>query len=42
MPDRRAFYRVVERPSHQLARWVGRHAGRITGGITARNLVRSP
>ncbi len=35
------FYRVVERPSHQLARWVGRHAGRITGGITSRSLVRN-
>ena len=36
------FCRVVERHSHQLARWVGRHASRITGGITARNLVRNP
>jgi len=36
------FYRGVERPSHQLARWVGRHAGRITAGISGRTPVRKP
>lgn len=36
------FYRVVDQPSHQLARWVGRHAGRVTTGIGSRALARNP
>jgi len=35
------FYRVVERPSHQLARWVGRYVRRINGRIGSRPAVRS-
>jgi len=35
------FYRLVERPSHQLARWVGRQPGRITGRPTSRARARN-